>query len=177
MINQLNEALKDYQTKWRRLVAGRRNKDFFEELQPTAVAWKVAERTEHNQLVAELQDKCKLVIDSWMDGRWIAKLVLREDTRLEWGIQVIKIMERRPGSTDLAGLDHVDFYSPAVEQADTFLKEEPELDWRHETNFAHWISVRWEGTEAKLRTDTVLDSYIRELRLTRNTILQKALES
>lgn len=176
MIDDLNKALQEYQSKWDRLLAVRHNKDFFEDLRPTAVGWKVTDRTEHDRLVAELRDKCELVIDSWMDGRWIAKLILRNEFALEWEIQTIKVMERRPGSKDPVGLDHVDFYSPEVEQADVVLKTEPELDWRHETNFAHWISIRWEGAEAKPRTDTVIDSYIRALRLARNRVLKRALE-
>lgn len=174
MIDELDSALKDFQTKWQKLVAKRSDADFFDELRPTAVAWKVPDAAEHDRLCAELRDKCDLVISSWMDERWITKLHLK-DTKLEGGIEIIKIMQRRPNSTDALGLDHVDFYSPGVAQADVVLKQESDLKWNHETNGASWISVWFDGGEAKLRTDTVLDSYIRDLRETRNRILKRAL--
>ncbi len=174
MLHTLDDALKDYFAKWETLVAARKDQDFFEELAPTAVGWKVSDRNEHDRLVAELRDKCDLVTGRYMNERWITKLHLAK-TSLHGGVTVIKIMERRPGSNDPTGLDHVDFYSPAVAEADIVLKREPALEWQHETNGASWISVRFAGTEAKLRTDTVLDSYVRDLREARNNILRSVL--
>lgn len=173
MIDKFNAAIKQYLNKWQKLVAKRSDVEFFEELRPTAVAWKVGEKAEHDLLCVELRDRCDLTISSWMDERWLTKLHLK-NTKLEGGIEVIKIMQRRPNSTDALGLDHVDFYSPGVAQADVVLKQEPGLKWNHETNGASWISVWFDGGEAKLRTDTVLDSYIRALRETRNQILKRA---
>lgn len=175
MIDEFNKALVKYLEEWRELVADRRDVDFFKELAPTSIGWKVADRAEHDRRVAELRGQCDLVTSAWMDERWITKLHLK-DAKLEGGMEVVKIMERRPGSTDATGLDHVDFYSPAVAQADAVLKAEPGLKWNHETNGASWISVWFGGGEAKLRTDTVLDSYIRDLRQTRNKILGQALK-
>lgn len=174
MINELQAALAVYWQKWEAFVDGRNDMEFFEELRPTAVGWKVHNRAEHDRIVAELRDKCDLVCGAWINERWITKLHLTE-TSLRGGMTIIKVMERRPGSHDAVGLDHVDFYSPAVAQADVVLAVEPALTWGHETNKAHWISIRFDGQEAKLRTDTVLDSYIRDLRETRNTILRQAL--
>lgn len=175
MIEYLNRAINEYLNKWQELVAQRTDVEFFKELQPTAVAWKVPGRAEHDQLCAELRDKSDLVISSWMDERWITKLHLK-GVKLESGIEVVKIMQRRPNSTDALGLDHVDFYSPGVAQADVVLKQEPDLKWNHETSGASWISIWFGDDEAKLRTDTVLDSYIRDLREKRNRILKRALK-
>jgi hypothetical protein len=171
MIDELNKAIIEYRAKWQKLVDRRHDKEFFAELMPTAVGWKVTDQAEHDRLVAELRDRCDLVIGAYMNDRWITKLHLK-DNEFEWGFTVVKVMERRPGSADPVGLDHIDFYSPAVAQADEVLKSEPGLTWEHETNGASWISVRFEGQEAKLRTDTVLDSYIRDLREARNQIIK-----
>lgn len=174
MTGELNTATEKYLSRWRQLVTERRDINFFNELQPTAVAWKVPDAAEYDRLCAELRGQCDLVISSWMDERWITKLHLK-DAKLEGGIEIIKIMQRRPNSADALGLDHVDFYSPGVAQADVVLKQEPDLKWNHETNGASWISIWFDGGEAKLRTDTVLDSYIRDLRDKRNQIIKRAL--
>ncbi|MEJ0072928.1 MAG: hypothetical protein WDN27_02465 [Candidatus Saccharibacteria bacterium] len=64
-----------------------------------------------------------------MNGRWIAKVQLK-DAALSNGVTIIKIMQRRPGSEDAVGLDHVDFYSPEVESAESAAQagSGPEVD-------------------------------------------------
>jgi len=107
-----------------------------------------------------------------MNERWIAKMHLK-DTELMGGIEIIKLMQRRPDSTDAVGLDHIDWYSADVAQADDVLSTEPNLKYTHETNGASWISLWFDGTEAKLRTDTVVDSCIRELKEVNERVLGK----
>ena len=176
MIDELNQALETYQVKWRALVDDRHNKAFFEKLKPTAVGWKVTDRTEYDKLLAELRAHCDQIFDVWMNGRWIAKMHLR-DKSLSGGIEVIKLMERRPGSTDAVGLDHVDFYGADVAHADEILAQESGITWTHETNDImpdySWTSVWFDNTEAKLRTYTVLDVCIAEMQRTRAHIISK----
>ncbi len=56
------------------------------------------------------------------------------DQVLERGVELIKLMERRPDSTDAVGLDHVDFYSPNVVRGEAVLASEMDLKWTRESN-------------------------------------------
>jgi hypothetical protein len=165
MIDELNQAVEIYHTKWHKLVQERKDKTFFEGLRPVAIGWKVADRAEYDHMYAALRDQADRIIETWMNGRWIAKVHLKD--ALDCGIALVKIMERRPGSTDALGLDHLDFYSPAVTKAERILKQEPGLKWSWENNDViegyDWISLWFDGTEAKLKAGTVLDIIIAEL--------------
>ncbi len=175
MLEELNKALQTYEAAWQRLVDGRTNKEFFAGLKPSAVGWKTEDRAAYDKLVAELHDQADMVMERWMNGRWIAKLHLK-DTKLTNGAEIIKVMQRRPGSTDAVGLDHVDFYSPEVAQAEPLLQQESNLKWTWESNDVmddyNWISVWFEGTEAKIKADTVLDTIQKELQELNHKITQ-----
>jgi hypothetical protein len=97
-----------------------------------------------------------------------------KDEKVGGDIKIIKIMQRRPDSNDALGLDHVDFYGPEVAQATTALDKETNLKWTPESNDAvdnySWISLWFDGTEAKLRDGTVLDTIIGELQELNNDI-------
>ncbi len=166
LISQLNADLENYQKFWTDLTNSRSNKAFFKMLKPTAVGWKVADAAEYERLRGELHEQCDKIIETWMNGRWIAKLHLR-DTKLDGGIEIIKLMQRRPGSDDALGLDHADFYCANMTKAEEVLQSEPQLKWTHEDNDVvagySWISIWFAGTEAKLKTGTVLDIVMAEL--------------
>ena len=166
MIDELNQAIQTYQTKWQKLLAGRKNKEFFLRLKPTAVGWKVADREEYQTRLAEWHDRCDKIIETWMNGRWIAKLHLKETLAAD--IKILKVMQRRPGSDDALGLDHLDFYSPDIDKAETILNQEKDLKWTHETNDIRddyaWISMWFDDTEAKLKSNTVLTIIAAELK-------------
>lgn len=166
MIDEVNTRLADYFNAWKTLVGERQDKELFASLKPVAVGWKVADEAEYAKLYAELRGRCDRIVETWMNGRWIAKMHLK-DTKLEDGITIVKLMQRRPGSSDALGLDHVDFYSPAVDGAEAILKQEKGLEWSWENNDVvegyDWISVWFAGTEAKLKSSTVIDIVIREL--------------
>lgn len=175
MIDKLNEAIDEYYEKWDVLVHERTNREFFSSLQPTAVAWKVAGPLEYETIVSELRMHSDIVIENWWDNRWIAMLHL-QNRKLAAEIEVVKLMQRRPRSTDAVGLDHLDFYSEQVEQADELLQNEKSLRWTHEqAGQCSWTSVWFGGTEAKLRTHTILDSCIRDLKAQNEHILRERL--
>lgn len=180
MIDELNVALKDYRKKWQTLVEARNNKQFFEGLKPTAIGWKTTDRAEYDRLCAELHDLSGHIVETWMNGRWTAKFHLRDSKLTGFGndIEIIKIMQRRPGSTDAVGLDHVDFYSEEVVNAEPILHNEPNLKWSNETNDIiagyGWISLWFDGTEAKLKNGTVLDIICAELQEVSSKIKGKA---
>jgi len=174
MINELNEAIAAYQTKWQTLVVSRNDKQFFEALEPTAVAWKVADLADFDTCCSSLRDVSDRVHLGWVNERWLATFHLK-NVKLEQSISIVKLMQRRPGSTDPVGLDHIDFYSSQVAGAESVLAQESDLKWTHETNgdFCAWISLWFSGTEAKLRSNTTLDVCARELEAAQDKILKE----
>jgi|SRR5688572_8431992 len=173
MIDDINKAISDYKMRWQHVAADRKNKEFFTTLTPTAVGWKVADVQEFDQTVAKLRDHCTEVLMIFMNQRWVAKCVLRENL-LHWNIPIIKIMQIRPDSHHALGLDHLDFYGPGIHDVEAILKDEPNLKWTEEHNgepeYPSWFSVWFDGTEAKLKPHTVLDISIMRLQALSNQI-------
>jgi hypothetical protein len=173
MIEQLNQAIIDYRHKWQRLEAQRANTSFFTALQPISVGWKVADITVFDTVVTALRQHSDHVHLTYKNDRWLATLHLR-DIKLEWGITVVNIMQRRPDSQDATGLDNVNFYVPHFALTEEVLAAEPNLKWSHESNgpYSNWIAIWFDGTEAKLRAETVLDVDIRAFRDVRDRVLK-----
>jgi len=148
---------------WQQFAQARTNADYFANLKPTAIGWKYTDRDEVMQHFAEIRDLCEQVHFGWINERWVICMYLKDAT-LPGDIKVIKLMERRPGSTDAVGLDHVDFYD-ATDTAKQHAEQEPDIKWTEESNGAHckWISIWTDAGEAKLRTDTVLNVCAKEM--------------
>lgn len=164
MQDELNRAIEEYRHNWQLLVEQRHNRTFFENQKPTAVAWKMKDADELHARFSELRDLCDQIHFGWVNERWLITMRLKGEP-LNWGMSVIKLMQRRPGSSDATGLDHVDFYSAENDAANTVLQAESDLKWNEERNGEHckWTSVWFAGVEAKIRTDTVLAPCIAEL--------------
>lgn len=164
LVNTYSLAITEYQAKWQQLVAARHDTAFFAALQPSAMGWKVADRTEFDAQLAVLRPLCDQVHLGWVNERWIATLHLK-DQPLAWNIAIVKIMERRPGSTDAVGLDHVDFYVPDVNQARQVVAGEPDIRSTFDTSnpYCDWLSIWFADTEAKLRSTSVIEVCIAEL--------------
>lgn len=169
MFDEVNRSTDEYMGKWQNFVAQRKNRDLFERLKPTAVGWKVADLAGHDQAVSELRGGCDHIVAVWLNDRWITKMHLR-DTQLSGGIEIIKVMQLRPGSTDATGLDHIDFMDMEETNTKAILEEEGVKFTEEENGIANWISVWFDNTEAKLRRGTVLDIVIAELDETNNKI-------
>lgn len=171
MFDEVNQAIDGYLQKWQTLVSARKNKEFFERLKPTAIGWKTTDLEEYDRLLHEWRGACDHIVEVWMNDRWIAKLHLK-DSMLHGDIEIIKIMQRRPNSTDAVGLDHLDFYDSEETNTKVVLGEETDLKWTEEKNgFSVWTSIWFENTEAKLRIGTVIDLCIKELELVNQKVL------
>ena len=170
MLEELRAAITNYWTEWERLVADRTDQAFFASLTPTATGWKTVDLADFDTRLAELRPYCDLINQAWINERWVATLHLKSET-LPHNIRLIKLMQRRPGSTDATGLDHIDFYNTAISQEK--LAQEPDLKWNEETNGVHckWLSVWFAGGEAKLRTETVLQVCADELLDAQKTVV------
>jgi hypothetical protein len=157
MLEELHAAINDYTMKWQGFAKNRQDIGFFEKIQPTAVGWKTEDLTDFIARFDELQALCDQVHLGWVDERWLATMHLRDEA-LPQGITLVKLMQRRPESTDATGLDHIDFLLPNGTDAKVVLQAESEVEWTEEFNGDHckWISIWFDNTEAKLRSDTVL---------------------
>lgn len=159
-IDKIEEAIREYNTKWQTLLQSVENSEFFSSLVPTAIGWKVKDQTEYQQMYQELHRLSDITVETWMNERWIAKMHLK-DHQLSNGVEIIKIMQIRPGSEDPLGLDHMDFYFSESFDAEKILQSE-KLKWSKESNDIlagyEWLSVWFEDTEAKLKPGTVLDT-------------------
>jgi plasmid maintenance system killer protein len=175
MLEELDTAIETYHAKWHQLVAKRQNKAFFQSLKPTAVAWKVADLPDLDARMASLREHCDQIHSGWVNERWLLTLHLK-DAELSCGVRVIKLMQRRPGSTDPIGLDHLDFLITTEGDAKAVLASEPDLKWSEEKNGdnCQWLSVWFDGTEAKLRRDTVLQVCADELLDTQKPLLDES---
>ena len=164
MLDELISSLKQYQAKWEKLIADTQDAAFFRSLQPTAVAWKTEDLDDFDQRFRDLRELSDQVHLGWVNERWLVTLHL-DGTELPWGLTTIKLMQRRPDSKDPAGLDHVDFMLPKGSDAKAILGQETEVKWTEEVNGSHckWLSIWFDDTEAKLRSDTVWDVCIDEM--------------
>lgn len=155
MVDGLQASVSEYLAGWSKLAHSCNNVDYFTNLLPTAAGWKFTDRAAVMEAFHELRDDCDQIHFGWINERWVIALHLKELV-LPGGIKLVKLMERRPGSTDKTGLDHVDFYTPKGD-ALQHVQAEPELDWSKEMNgeYSKWISVWFEQGEAKLRSNTV----------------------
>lgn len=173
MFGPLNEALETFHKKWQTLVDARVDKAFFTQLQPIAVGWKAEDLKEFDHLFKQFRSVSTMAHLVSLNDRWIATFVLRDTDQLCWNVPLVKLMQRRPGSKDSVGLDHIDFYDPGQRGYEKVLVNEPGIKWSHEANgdFCKWISVWFDGTEAKLRSETSLDVGIAEMEAAKQHLL------
>lgn len=174
MLDDINAALRDYYTRWQELVDTRKDGEYFKELKPVTVGWKVADLAQYDDVRSQLRPMAGLMHERRMNNRWLSSIVL-EDVELEGGICVIKLMQRRPASDDPLGLDHVDFYTPDVIGLEEMMDREPDLKATQERNDAldnySWISIWFDGTEAKIKQYTVLKLAGEELQTIEDQII------
>lgn len=156
MVDELQQRTQDFLDNWQTFAKQRANVDYFANLKPTAVGWKCTDRDELMRYFAEIRDLCEQIHFGWVNERWLISAYFK-DVALPGSIKIVKLMERRPGSSDPVGLDHVDFYS-VTSDVKRHMEQEQDVKWTEETNGDHckWISVWTDAGEAKLRTDTVL---------------------
>jgi len=173
MFDQLNQDIDAYLAKWKSLIASRKddkNKEFFERLKPTSVGWKTTDLAEYDRIFSEWREACDHIHTAWLNDRWVAEMHLKAD-KLHGDIEVIKLMQRRPNSSDKVGLDHLDFMDMEETNTKAILAEETDLKWTDEENgLCKWTSIWFEDTEAKLRQGTVIDVSIAELQEVNNKI-------
>lgn len=129
----------------------------------TAIGWKVGDLVAFKQTVVDLIPETTQLHIGDVNDRKIGSFVLRQPLGMG-GLQVVKVLQRRPGREDPLGFDHIDFTVPNREIIERILAEHA-VPYEQESNDAHeWISARLpNGTEVKFVDHTVLDVCAQEL--------------
>jgi predicted metalloenzyme YecM len=160
----LSQSLDKYFAKWDEYVARMGLYAIASKMRPIAIGWKVANRAEYRRVMSVLDTYAKQIHSVEVSDRKFATVVLSEP--LARGVTVIKVIERREGSRDVVGLDHVDFYLPIIEGLAEML-ERGEANWRRQGNDTYKrVSVRFGPEslyEAKIIDHTMLDIAADEL--------------
>lgn len=168
----LSQSLDKYFAKWDEYVARMGLYAVADKMRPVAVGWKVASRTEYRRVMSVLDNYAVQIHSVTVNKRKFATVVL--DEPLARGITVIKVIERREGSRDIVGLDHVDMYLPMIEGIAEML-ERGEANWRRQGNDTYKrVSVRFGPEslfEAKIIDHTVLNIAADELNYASQKIL------
>ncbi len=168
----LSQSLDKYFMKWDEYVARMGLYGIAEKMRPVAVGWKVGSRAEYRRVMSVLDNYALQIHSVTVGKRKIATVVLNEP--LARGITVIKVIERREGSRDVVGLDHVDFYLPMIEGIAEML-ERGEANWRRQGSGEYKrLSVRFGPEslyEAKIIDHTVLNIAADELNYASQKIL------
>jgi hypothetical protein len=134
-------------------------------LEPVTIGWKVQDIDEYNETISkflknDLVEQCHI---GFVDSRYIASIVFKKP--IFKNVYILKLMQRRPNSTDPVGLDHMDLPVNSLEEMEKELENHNVSDWEYESNESHkWISVKFGGTEAKFVDHIVLDVCVKELR-------------
>lgn len=168
----LSQSLEKYFQKWEEYVSRMGLYAVADKMRPVAVGWKVGSRAEYRRVMSVLDNYAAQIHSVTVGKRKFATVVLSEP--LARGITVIKVIERREGSRDVVGLDHVDFYLPMIEGIAEML-ERGEANWRRQGNDTYKrISVRFGPEslfEAKIIDHTVLNIAADELNYASQKIL------
>jgi hypothetical protein len=127
----LSQSLEKYFTKWDEYVARMGLFAIAEKMRPVAIGWKASSRADYRRTMNVLDNYATQIHSISIGKRKLATVVL--DAPLARGINVIKIIERRSGSRDAVGLDHIDFYLPMIEGIAEML-ERSEANWRRQGN-------------------------------------------
>jgi hypothetical protein len=132
---------------------------------PNTVGWKAEDIDEFNNILglllsSSVVNQCHI---GYVDERYIASIVFHEP--IHKNIYILKLMQKRTGSSDPSGLDHVDFFVNQLRNVEDEFNNRSIGNWEYESNEAHkWISLKFEGTEAKFVDHIVLDVCVTELK-------------
>ncbi|MGH7195912.1 MAG: endonuclease/exonuclease/phosphatase family protein [Candidatus Saccharimonadales bacterium] len=98
-----------------------------------------------------------------VNQRFIASVLLRQPVKD--GIKIIKILERRAGSSDLLGLDSIDFIIKDLQQSYQTLRKAGASVIEESNDMHNWLSLRFgaQKYEAKLVDYVVLQVAVKEL--------------
>lgn len=160
-MEDIKQALQTYFKEWEAWCAQAQQYPFAR-LMPMHVGWKVRDEAALGHMVDKLLPFTEQGHIGTVNDRKIVLLALKQPVE---NVPVLQLMQLRPASTDLLGLDHVAFYCSDIAHLETALKSSP-YTWEYQRNPGHqWISL-WFGDkkrEVKFFDHTSLDLGAHEL--------------
>lgn len=142
-------------------------------LKVTAIGWKVADSAAFAEAQDTLLPLSEQLHVGTVDNRFIGSYVLKKPIK-NTGVTIIKVLQRRPGSKDLLGLDHLDFYVKDISKAKEVLQKTSAV-WEEQANDVHsWLSIRFGNNqqyEAKFVDHIVLHVALKELQASIDKVL------
>jgi hypothetical protein len=172
----VSEAYKDYQAAWTAFLKAYKLQSLERLAKPTTFSWKVADKAELFKNLVDTAAITEEVHIGTVNGRFIASSVLT--TPIENDLYILKILERRSGSSDPLGLDSIDFLcqdSSAVVK----MLESAGANAVPEHNDMHgWISLRFGENnqyEAKFTDHLVLSVAIKEMHQAEDKLVSQVL--
>ena len=161
-----------YDAAWEQLV-DKNDLQAFEQLAiPTTISWKVDGHKALFDNLEQLAAQTEQVHIGSVNNRFIATIVLLEPYR---DIRLIKILERRAGSSDLLGLDSIDYLVENVTAVSEQLAKATDCTLQKEHNDWHsWLSMRFgekREFEAKFTDHLVLQVAQKEMSQAEKEIL------
>lgn len=160
----LSKMLDAYESAWNEFIDNNHLRAFSQSILPTTVSWKV---DGHNSLfdnLEQLADRSEQVHIATVNNRFIATIVLIEPCR---DMRLLKILERRAGSSDPLGLDSLDYLTENLNAVSDQLNGAADCTLQKDHNEMHnWLSLRFGLTrqfEAKFTDHLVLQVAQKEL--------------
>ena len=138
---------------------------------PTTCSVKVDSKHLLYQILEGNSDIIEQMHVGTVNDRYIASAAL---TVPHYGLPILKILERRPGSSDPIGLDSIDYLYADLDKAFELLQAAG-LPVEKENNDMHaWLSLRFgenKQFEAKITDHIVLEVAVKEMKLQIEQIL------
>jgi hypothetical protein len=168
--DSLKIALANYQKAWKAFIVI----NHFESIEPTwrpaAISWKVEHKVALYGNLRLIGDQAEQIHIGTINDRFIAMAVLKKKFA---DVRIIKLLERRPGSSDLLGLDSLDYYVEDLEGTYDLLKAAGARVEKQHNDWHEWLSLRFGKNheyEAKFLDHPLLDIAIQELTDIRNSL-------
>lgn len=162
--HSLADALTEYDAAWQEFIKEYHLQKWAKLLSPSTISWKVAGKEALFENLEALAPETEQVHIGTVNGRFIASVLLSRPVRD--GIKIVKILERRAGSSDLLGLDSIDFMVKDLQQTYQTLQKAGASVIEESNDMHDWLSLRFGGQkyEAKLVDHVVLEVAVKELR-------------
>jgi hypothetical protein len=161
--DSLKDSLVSYRKAWKAFVIINHFEAVEHDWQPVAISWKVEHKVALYSNLRLIGGQASQVHIGTVSDRFIALALLKKEYQ---GVHIVKLLERRPGSHDVLGLDSLDYHVSDLGQAYKLLKATGARVTREHNDAHEWLSLRFGRNheyEAKFIDHSLLDVAIQEL--------------
>ncbi|HSX36915.1 MAG TPA: hypothetical protein VLG13_02245 [Patescibacteria group bacterium] len=162
----LQTSLGEYEAAWKAFLVDNRLEQLEQIAVPTTLSLKVANKAELFRYLEDNAGNIEQVHIGTVNDRYIASAALKEPID---NLPILKILQRRPGSSDSLGLDSIDYLVKSTEEVFRLLQGAGATIEKQHNEVHAWLSLRFGSKkqyEAKFTDHVVLEVAIKELRMT-----------